>query len=98
MTDTLPTLHKDAVAPEGPSAAAALLEAALAEMLGAAAIPVSLTLDYGPTLAAEEAVRLEAHVDRQTRTLAFAHARIIRTHDGAVAAAASAVFRRAPSI
>jgi acyl-coenzyme A thioesterase PaaI-like protein len=64
-------------------------------MLGAAAIPVSLTLDYGPALAAGEAVRLEARVDRQTRTLAFAHARIVRARDGAVAAAGSAVFRRA---
>lgn len=94
MTDLAPALRKDAVTPAAPSAAASLLEAAFAEMLGAAAAPVSMTLDYGAPLEAGEMVRLEAQVDRQTRTLAFAHARIVRTRDEAVAATASAVYRR----
>ncbi len=80
-------------APAGPGAAAALMEVALAAASGEALAPVSLTLDYAAPLAAGEAVTLEAAVERTTRTLVFAHGRVLRA-DGALAATGSAVFRR----
>jgi acyl-coenzyme A thioesterase PaaI-like protein len=80
-------------APAGPGAAAALIEVALAAASGEALAPVSLTLDYAAPLQAGEAVTLEAAVERTTRTLVFAHGRVLRA-DGALAATGSAVFRR----
>ena len=90
MTTVLPTTSSAPVqtagqVPTGPGAAAALIEVALA--------PVSLTLDYGAPLQAGEAVTLEALVERTTRTLVFAHGRVLKA-DGALAASGSAVFRR----
>lgn len=80
-------------APAGPGAAAALLEVALGAISGEVLSPVSLTLDYGFPLEAGEAVTVEAAVERATRTLVFAHGRVLKA-DGALAATGSAVFRR----
>lgn len=79
--------------PEGPGAAAALIEVALSGASDEALEPVSLTLDFSAPLQAGEAVTLEATVERTTRTLVFAHGRVLRA-DGALAASGSAVFRR----
>ncbi len=81
-------------APAGPGAAATLLEVALAAISGEILSPVSLTVDYGVPLQSGEAVTLEAAVERSTRTLVFAHGRVLKA-DGALAATGSAVFRRA---
>lgn len=88
-----PIHSRQAVAPQAPAAAAALLESSLAEVSGPAVAPVSLTLDYGAALDAGEPVTIEAWVDRATRTLVFAHGRVVR-NDGTLAASGSAVFRR----
>lgn len=83
--------------PEGPAAAARLLEPALAQAAGAAVEPVSLTIDYAASARAGEPVSIEAGLDRATRTLAFAYARIL-AKDGQVIAAGSAVFRKVTDI
>lgn len=88
-----PIVRTASQAPEGPGAVAALIDIALATASGEALEPVSLTLDYGAPLQPGEAVTLEAAVERTTRTLVFAHGRVIRA-DGALAASGSAVFRR----
>lgn len=90
MTDTL---HQAAAFPGGPAAAACLLEPLLAGAAGVGAEPVSLTLDYGRAIAAGDPVVAEAWIDRATRTLVFAHARLI-TENGDLVASGSAVFRR----
>ena len=77
----------------GPAAAAWLLGLLLAGAAGAGAEPVSLTLDYGRVVAAGDPVVAEAWIDRATRTLVFAHARLI-TQNGDLVASGSAVFRR----
>lgn len=93
MSEAPNILRREAVAPEAAAAVAMLLQPVLAEAVGAEAQPVSLTLDYGAPLKAGEAVRVEAWIDRATRTLVFAHARIL-DRTGALAASGSAVFRR----
>lgn len=89
-------LRRQAALPDGPAAAAILLQPLLAEAAGADAEAVSLTLDYGRQPAAGAQVALEAWVDRATRTLVFAHGRLL-TPAGEVAASGSAVFRRVTS-
>ena len=79
--------------PSGPAPAAALLESAMAAVIGEAAAPVSLTLDYGVALDGGETVTVESWVERATRTLVFVHGRVLKD-DGALAATGSAVFRR----
>lgn len=96
MSQVLEVLRRPGVAPDDAAAAARLLQPLLAEAAGAGAEPVSLTLDYGVPLAAGEPVALEAWIDRATRTLVFAHARVV-TAKGALAASGSAVFRRQPA-
>ena len=86
-------IRRNAAVPEGPAAAARLLEPALAEAAGAGAEPVSLTLDYAAPVAAGASVRIEAELDRATRTLAFVYGRLL-SESGAVVATGSAVFRR----
>jgi hypothetical protein len=86
-------LRREANLPDGPAAAAILLQPLLAEAAGADAQAVSLTLDYGVAAAAGATMALEAWVDRATRTLVFAHGRLL-TPAGDVAASGSAVFRR----
>ncbi|HEX5377623.1 MAG TPA: hotdog fold domain-containing protein [Phenylobacterium sp.] len=93
MSDPSEILRRQASAPDGPAAAALLLQPLLTEAVGAGARPVSLTLDYGAPLQAGEPVSVEAWVDRATRTLVFAHARAT-LGSGALAASGSAVFRR----
>lgn len=88
-----PRQSRQVTAPPAPAAAAALLEASLAEVSGPSIAPVSLTLDYGAGMAPGEPVTVEAWVDRATRTLVFAHGRVVRA-DGSLAASGSAVFRR----
>lgn len=92
MTD--PIHRRDALLPAGAAASAALLEPALAEAAGADASPVSLTLDYGAATPAGQSVRVEAWVDRSTRSLVFAHGRVLRAADDAVVMMGSAIFRR----
>jgi acyl-coenzyme A thioesterase PaaI-like protein len=93
MSEPLTILRRDAAMPEGPAAVAMVLQPLLAQAVGAGAEPVSLTMDYGAPVAAGEPVKVEAWVDRATRTLVFAHARIV-AGSGAMAASGSAVFRR----
>ena len=69
---------------------AALLEDALREIAGPDAEPTSMTVDYG---LAVQPVAAKAWIERSTRSLVFAQAEA-RTADGAMVAAASAVFRR----
>ena len=69
---------------------AALLEDALRDIVGPDAEPTSMTVDYG---VAAEPVTAKAWIERSTRSLVFAQAEA-RTGDGAMVAAASAVFRR----
>ena len=70
-----------------------MLQPLLAQAAGPGAQPVSLTLDYGVAAGAGEPVTAEAWVERATRTLVFAHARVL-TRSGDMAATGSAVFRR----
>ena len=83
--------------PDGPAAAALLLEPVLAEAVGGDVEPVSLTLDYATSARAGEAVSLEAGVDRATRTLAFVYGRLL-TEKGDVIATGAAVFRKITDI
>jgi acyl-coenzyme A thioesterase PaaI-like protein len=71
---------------------AAQLEDALREIAGPDAQPTSITVDYGAAVAGG-ALAGKAWVERSTRSLVFAQAEL-RTEDGNLAAAASAVFRR----
>lgn len=74
---------------------ASLLETALCEIAGPATLPTSITIDYG-ALAHEDALgapAAKAWIERSTRSLVFAQAEL-RAADGALVAAASAVFRR----
>ena len=91
MTDDI--LRRQTVLPAAPAAAASLLEPLLAEVAGAGAQPVSLTLDYGVAATAGANVTLEAQVERATRTLVFAYGRLLSS-EGLVLAAGSAVFRK----
>lgn len=91
---TASTLRRTEVLPAQPAALAALLEPALAEIAGAGAAPVSIAIDYATPVAAGDALSVEAEVERMTRTLVFANARVL-TASGALCANASAVFRRA---
>jgi acyl-coenzyme A thioesterase PaaI-like protein len=93
MSEAPTILRREATAPDGAAAVAMLLQPVLAEAVGAEAQSVSLTLDYGAPLNAGEPVSLEAWIDRATRTLVFAHARVL-TGSGVLAASGSAVFRR----
>ena len=88
-------LRRDARLPQGPAAVAAVFEPLLAEAAGPGTTPLSLTLDYGAAGIAGEAVRVEAGLDRATRSLAFVSGDLLRVADGALLASASAVFRRA---
>lgn len=72
------------------SSTAALLEDALRQIAGPGAEPTSMTVDYG---AAAQPLVAKAWIERSTRSLVFAQAEA-RTPDGAMVAAASAVFRR----
>lgn len=79
--------------PDAPAAAARLIEPILAQVAGPGAEPVSLTLDYGVAAKPGDPVTVEAAVDRATRTLVFATARLVDARGGLIASA-SAVFRR----
>jgi len=94
MTSSSSPISSPAQVPDQPAACAALLEPALARASGEDVAAVSLTLDYGAPVAAGEEVTVEAWIDRATRTLVFAHGRVVKA-DGALAASGSAVFRRA---
>jgi acyl-coenzyme A thioesterase PaaI-like protein len=91
MSEAPNILRRDATVPQGVAAVAMLLQPVLADAVGADAQSVSLTLDYGAPLRA--GATSEAWVDRATRTLVFAHARIL-SGTGGLAASGSAVFRR----
>ena len=91
-----PILAQTLVVPEGVAAAAALIQPALAQAAGDGAQPVSLNLDYGVALIPGQTVRIEAWIERATRTIVFAQGRILGA-DGALAVQASAVFRRGAS-
>jgi acyl-coenzyme A thioesterase PaaI-like protein len=93
MSEILEVLRRPGVMPDDVAAHARLLQPLLADAAGPGAEPVSLALDFGAPVAAGEPVTLEAWIDRATRTLVFAHARIV-TAGGAMAASGSAVFRR----
>lgn len=86
-------LSRDLVVPDGPAWAARLLEPLLAEISGEGAAAVSINYDFGPVVAPGAAVVAEAWIDRATRTIVFAGARL-KGADGAQLAQASAVFRR----
>lgn len=82
--------------PEDPAGVAALIQASLSAAAGEGVRPVSLSLDFGPACGAVREGRLEARIDRQTRSLAFVRARLAAA-DGRLVAAASAVFARPPA-
>lgn len=88
-----PILAENLAVPEGSAAAAALIQPQLARAAGDDAQAVSLSLDYGPALVPGQIVRVEAWIERATRTIVFAQGRILGP-DGALAVQASAVFRR----
>lgn len=90
-------ISSQTVLPDGPAAAARLLEPALEAAAGAGVEPVSLTIDYAAQVAAGAPVTVEAGLDRATRTLAFAYARLL-TKEGQVIATGAAVFRRVTDI
>ncbi len=90
---TLERLRRQASLPDTAAAMASLIEPLLLEAAGPGAEPVSLTLDYGARPSPGDPVIVEAGVERATRTLVFAHGRLM-TPEGAVLATASAVFRR----
>lgn len=76
---------------------AAQLEAALRDIAGAGSRPSSMTVDYGPdpdSQDEDDRAAVRAWVERSTRSLVFAQAEA-RRRNGTLAAAASAVFRRA---
>ena len=82
--------------PSDPAGVAALVQSRLSDAAGAGARPVSLSLDFGPACGAAPEGRLEAWIDRQTRSLAFVRARL-EAADGRMIAAGSAVFARPPA-
>ena len=86
-------VQRDAKVPEGPAAASLLLEPLLHAAAGEGAEWVSLTLDYGQPLAPGAAVKVTTQVERATRSLVFVHGQVLAA-DGAMAASASAIFRR----
>jgi hypothetical protein len=88
------TLSRTLTVPQTPAAAAVLLEPVLAEIAGPGADLVSLTLDYGAALPVAGDVRVEASLDRATRTLIFAQARLMSLEGETLLATGSAVFRR----
>jgi len=71
----------------------AQLETVLRKAAGEGTALASMTVDYGPEGEAG-GVEPKAWVERATRSLVFAQAEL-RRPDGALAASASAVFRRA---
>ena len=75
------------------SALAAALAPHLAQAAGAGAHPVSIALDLAGALVGPDGLACQAWVERATRTLVFLGAEA-RTADGALAASATAVFRR----
>lgn len=80
--------------PVDPAGVAALVQSRLSALAGESARPISLSLDFGPACGVASQGRLEAWVDRETRTLAFVRARF-DADDGRMIAAGSAVFSRA---
>ena len=68
------------------------LESVLRKAAGEEATLASLTVDYGPE-GATEGLAPKAWIERATRSLVFAQGEL-RRPDGALAASASAVFRR----
>ena len=71
----------------------AQLESVLRKAAGEGASLTSMTVDYGPATSADD-LQPKAWVERATRSLVFAQGELRRA-DGALAASASAVFRRA---
>ena len=94
MPDSLIILRQDATVPAGEAAGAVLLQPLLAQAVGPGSLPVSLTLDFSVALIAGQAVSVEAWVDRATRSLIFAHGRVL-ARSGDLIASGSAIFRRA---
>ena len=83
----------DAAAPPDWTAMALALARPLAQAAGAGTTPVSIALEFASVGASPEGLESRAWVERGTRTLLFLGAEA-RTADGALAAAATAVFRR----
>lgn len=75
------------------AALSAQLETVLRKAAGEGTALASMTVDYGSG-AGEGALESRAWVERATRSLVFAQGEL-RRPDGALAASASAVFRRA---
>ena len=88
------TLSRILRVPATPAATAVMLEPVLAEIAGPGAELVSLTLDYGCALPVNGEVRVEASLDRATRTLIFVQARLVTLEGETFIATGSAVFRR----
>ena len=93
MTVAAQTLRHETAFAGVPGEAAALLEPLLLAAAGEGAGLLSVTVDYGPAGPPAGAVVAEAWVDRATRTLAFAHARLV-TSEGTAVVTCSAVLRR----
>lgn len=69
------------------------LESVLRQAAGEGTALASMTVDYGPS-SDETALEPKAWIERATRSLVFAQGEL-RCPNGALAASASAVFRRA---
>ena len=83
----------DLPVPADPAAVAALIQGRLNDLIGPDLKPVSLSLDFGPACGVAGRGTLVAEVDRRTRTLAFARARLTAP-DGRLIATGSGVFSR----
>lgn len=94
MPDSSNILRQETTVPSGEAAGAVLLQPMLAKAAGVGSLPVSLTLDFGAALIESQAVSVEAWVDRATRSLIFAHGRVLGV-SGDLIASGSAIFRRA---
>ncbi len=94
MSNTSNILRCDAAVPSGEAAGAILLQPLLAQVAGDGSLPVSLALDFSAALIEGHTVQVEAWIDRATRSLIFAHGRVLGV-SGDILASGSAVFRRA---
>lgn len=94
MTAPAKTLRQEATFSGKPGEAAGLLEPLLLAVGGPGATLLSVTFDYGPAGAAAGPAVAEAWIERATRSLVFAHGRLVGP-DGAARVTCSAVLRNA---
>lgn len=94
MPDSTNISRQNATVPFGDAAGAVLLQPLLAQVAGDGSFPVSLALDFSAALIEGQSVSVEAWIDRATRSLIFAHGRVLSV-SGELIVSGSAIFRRA---